>query len=262
MSKAIRVTMTDHYQSAVFFDLDHTLISGPFGIGVWPNVLNELAEKTGLDRKAVYRLILDENEARQLDDTLPAVVAMDWDDITQGVARRLGVTLAARVCELAAAHAAQSSVLDDGRAVLGALAAPHRALVVATKGLAKYQQPVLDALGLTPLFQDILTPDRYKALKKSRAFWGDWPGRVRLGIMVGDRYDDDVAAPAAVGFKTIWKVDDLPDRLQSKDPFARALLYPYAPDQTPPADAIITTLADVPDVVRRLELATLGFSVG
>lgn len=249
-----------NYSSAVFFDLDHTLISGPFGVGVWPAVLGELAEKTGLDRQEIYRLLLAENEARQLDRAIPAVVAMDWDDITQSVARRLGVTLAASVCELAIAHAAQSTMLDDGRAVLRQLTAPHRALVVATKGLAKYQRPVLDALGLTPLFDAVLTPDSYGALKKDRAFWGEWPGRVRLGIMVGDRHDDDVAGPAAVGFKTIWKVDDLPDRLQAKDPFSRALLYPYAPDQTPPADAIITTLQDVPDVVRRLELAALGFT--
>lgn len=249
------------YQSAVFFDLDHTLISGPFGVGVWPNVLRELVTRTGLDRDEIYRLLLAENEARQLDTSVPAVVAMDWDDVAATVARRLGVTdFEANVCALAAAHAAQSAVLDGGRAMLAALAAPHRALVVATKGLAKYQQPVLDALDLTPLFAAILTPDNHGALKQQPAFWGDWPQRVRLGVMVGDRHDDDVAGPAAVGFKTIWKVAALPDRLQAKDPFTRALLYPYTPEQTIPADAIITALAEVPGVVRRLELAVLGFT--
>lgn len=248
-------------QSAVFFDLDHTLISGPFGVGVWPNLLRELSAKTGLDRDEVYRLMLAENEARQLDRSIPAVVAMDWDDIAATVAGRLGVTdLEANVCALAAAHAGQSTVLDGGREMLAALAAPHRALVVATKGLAKYQQPVLDALRLTPVFAAVLTPDSHNALKQQPAFWGDWPGRVRLGIMVGDRHDDDVAGPAAVGFKTIWKMDELPDRLQARDPFTRALLYPYTPEQTIPADAIVTALAEVPDVVRRLELAVLGFT--
>lgn len=248
------------FKSAVFFDLDHTLISGPFGIGVWPAVLDELTQKTGLSRDEVYRIVLDENEARQLDESLSPVVAMDWDDITVKVAQRLGVTLEAKVCKLAAAHAAQSTVLDNGRDVLRDLTAPHRSLVVATKGLAKYQQPVLDALGLTPLFADILTPDKHGGLKKHRAFWGDWPERTRLGIMVGDRYDDDVEAPGGFGFKTVWKVDELPPRLQPKDPFARALLYPYAPEQHTPADAIITTLAEVPEVVRRLELSILGFT--
>ena len=249
-----------NYPSAIFFDLDHTLISGPFGIGVWPNLLGELAQKTGLERKVIYRLMQDENEARQLDDSIPAVVAMDWDDIALEIARRLGVTLDTSVCQLAADHAAQSMVLDNGREVLRQLAAPHRALVVATKGLAKYQQPVLDALGLTPLFHDILTPDSYGALKKDRAFWGDWPERARLRIMIGDRHDDDIAAPAAFGFRTIWKVDELPDGLQADDSFTRALLYSYAPEQNTPADAIITTLAEIPDAVRRLELAALGYT--
>jgi FMN phosphatase YigB (HAD superfamily) len=248
------------FQSAVFFDLDHTLINGPFGIGVWPVLLDDLTQKTGLNRNEIYRLMLDENETRQLDDNVPAIAAMDWDDITATVARRLGVTLQANVCALAAAHAAQSSVLDNGWDVLRALAAPHRALVVATKGLAKYQQPVLDALDLTPLFDDVLTPDRHNALKKHRAFWGDWPEQARVCIMVGDRYDDDVEAPGSFGFKTVWKVDELPARLESQDPFARALLYPYAPEQRTPADAMITSLAELPDIVRRLELTILGFT--
>lgn len=248
------------YPSAVFFDLDHTLISGPFGIGVWPALLDELTQKTSLTRDEIYRLMLDENEARQLDNSLSPVVAMDWDDIAATVARRLGVTLDANVCALAAAHASQSTVLDNGRDVLHELTAPHRALVVATKGLAKYQQPVLDALGLTPLFADILTPDKHGGLKKHRAFWGGWPERAKLCIMVGDRYDDDVEAPGGFGFKTVWKVDELPSRLQSKDPFARALLYPYAPEQQTPASAMITSLAELPGVVRRLELAALGFT--
>jgi FMN phosphatase YigB (HAD superfamily) len=248
------------FQSAVFFDLDHTLISGPFGIGVWPALLDELTQKTSLSRDEIYRRMLDENETRQLDSSLSPVVAMDWDDMAAVVARRLGVSLEANVCALAAAHAAQSTVLDNGCDVLRELAAPHRALVVATKGLAKYQQPVLDALGLTPLFNDILTPDKHGGLKKDRAFWGDWPERARLCIMVGDRYDDDIEAPGGFGFKTVWKVDELPARLQGKDPFARALLYPYAPEQTTPADAVITRLDELPDIVRRLELMNLGFT--
>jgi FMN phosphatase YigB (HAD superfamily) len=140
------------------------------------------------------------------------------------------------------------------------LNAPHRALVVATKGLAKYQRPVLDALGLTPLITAILTPDTHTALKKHRAFFGDWPAQARLQIMVGDRYDDDVLAPASHGFKTVWKPGGLDALLLKKDPFVRALLYDYAPDQTTPADVIIASFAELPAVVRRLEQAVLGFS--
>lgn len=252
--------MMRQYHTAVCFDLDHTLISGPFGIGVWPNLLRELAGKTGLAREDLYRMLLDENERRQGVPGIPAVAAMDWDDIAASVARRLGVALESDVCALAAAHAAQSRVLDDGLAVLRALRAPGRALVVATKGLAKYQQPVLDALGLTPLFDDILTPDVHGALKRDRAFWGDWPQRARLAIMVGDRYDDDIEAPARCGFKTVWRLDDLSDDLRQGDPFDRARRFSYSPEQTVRADAIIASLQELPAVVERLEQAAPGFT--
>src|SRR5512145_2082390 len=102
------------FQSVIFFDLDNTLIDGPFEEGVWPVVLAELAGKTGLSQDEIYRLIGDENEARQLDTAVSPLVAMDWDDIAATVAQRLGVTLEANVCQLATMHAGQSTVRADG----------------------------------------------------------------------------------------------------------------------------------------------------
>jgi FMN phosphatase YigB (HAD superfamily) len=223
--------------------------------------VGEIAEKSGESFEAVLNLIIAENDMRQNNPAVSAALSMDWDDITQTVAVRLGVRLEssceALVREYAATH---SSILDNARDVLQELNASHRALVVATKGLAKYQQPVLDALGLTPLFTSILTPDSHHALKKQAAFFGAWPSETRLQIMVGDRYDDDVQCPSAHGFKTVWKRPDLSPVFQKKDPFARALIYDYTPEQTIPADAIIYSLAELPTLVRRLEQAVLGFS--
>src|SRR5262245_37553664 len=169
------------YQSVVFFDLDGTLTINPFETVVWPAVMGEIAHKSSESLDTVRELIVEENETRQNDLSVSALAAMDWDDIAQAVAARLGVNLEssceALVREYAASH---SSVLEDGREVLQELNAAHRALVVATKGLAKYQQPVLDALGLTGLFTAILTPDSYGALKKNPAFFGKWPSVTRL----------------------------------------------------------------------------------
>jgi FMN phosphatase YigB (HAD superfamily) len=249
------------YQSVVFLDLDGTLMINPFDSAVWPVVVGEIAEKSGESFEDVLNLIVAENDARQNNSAVSAVMSMDWDDITETVAARLGVRLEssceALVRECAATY---SSVLDNAREVLQELNASHRALVVATKGLAKYQQPVLDALGLTPLFTAILTPDSHHALKKHAAFFGAWPSQTRLQIMVGDRYDDDVQGPSAHGFKTIWKRTNLAPVSQKKDPFTRALMYDYAHGQTTPADAIISSLAELPPLVRRLEQAVLGFS--
>src|SRR5262249_52656241 len=152
--------------------------------------------------------------------------SMDWDDMAEVIAGQLGVKLEAHAEALVRQHAAShSSVLDEGHEVLRKLAAPHRALVVATKGLAKYQLPVLDALELTPLFTAILTPDTHKGLKKHKRFFGEWPAETRLQIMIGDMYDDDVRYPAGHGFKTVWKNIKVAEELRDKAPFERARLY-------------------------------------
>lgn len=262
------------YQTVIFFDLDGTLIVNPFGAAVWPAILGELADKSGQSVETVRARIIEENFLRQNATPVHAVAAMDWDDIVQTVAAQLGVSLDLRCDELVLANALEhSSILDNGVETLKMLSAPHRALVVATKGLAKYQLPVLDALGLLPLFTAVLTPDTHNALKRNPAFFGDWPKQTRLQIMVGDRYDDDIEAPGSYGFKTVWKLPNLETSLAKRDPFTRALLYDYSqptPVETErrlsddsgfrPADAIITSLVELPAVVRRLEMSVLGFS--
>lgn len=244
------------FDTLLFIDLDGTIMVNPFERAVWPVVIGEIAHKSGLFYDTIYQMIGEENQARQADESCSPVKAMDWDDITETVARRLGVQLESRVVDLVQEYAAsQSSVLDDAPRILRELARPDRALVVATKGLAKYQRPVLDALGLTPLFTHILTPDTHNGLKKHRRFFGDWPSRARLTVMVGDLYDDDVMYPTGYAFKTIWKPGraSIPKDLHSLDPFARARHYSYTTEQSCPADAIILTLHELPAVTRQLE---------
>lgn len=249
------------YPTAIFFDLDGTLIFNTFERAVWPTLLGELATKTGQSQSELLHLIAAESATRQGDSAVTAMLAMDWDDIAQTVAHGLGVTLESN-CEtlMGVNAAAMGEVLDDGAAILRELNAPHRALVVATKGLIKYQQPVLDALGLSEFFTDILSPDVHGALKRSRTFFGDWPKAARLCIMVGDSYEDDIEMQGSFGFKTIWKQPKLSSLLQKKDPFTRALLYEYDAGQSVTPDAIVTSLAELPAVVRRMEQSVLGFS--
>lgn len=251
--------MVSAWQTAIFIDLDGTLIEGPFERAVWPVILGELAHKTGLSLEAARALIVEENARRQSNPAVPAVQAMDWDDIVATVAERLGVGLESRLAQLVESNAGLSSILDQGDQVLGELRQPHRALVVATKGLARYQKPVLDALGLTPLFDDVLTPDVHHALKSSRMFFGDWPERVQVAMMVGDRYDDDILYPNRYGLKTIWKPETidweagLAEQMRSQDPFTRARLFPYQSDQPAAADALIFSLEELPAVVKQIE---------
>lgn len=251
--------MTQPYQTVLFLDLDGTLMVNPFESAVWPVVMGEIAAKSGQSLEAVRKLILDEYRSRQADEAVLPVRSMDWDDMAELTAHRLGITLEANTEALVRQHAlSHSSTLDNAHNILRELSAPHRALVVATKGLAKYQQPVLDALELTPLFTAIMTPDTHNGLKKHKRFFGDWPEQTRLQIMVGDMYDDDVLYPSGHGFKTVWKHVDAPAELREFGPFERAAHYPYKPEQTAHADALIFSLHELPDVVKRFEADLLS----
>jgi len=250
------------WQSVVFLDLDATIIRGPFESAVFPVVFAELARKSRLAVKEVRRQTIQEYLDRQQDAKVPATRAVDWDDILSTVAERLKVKLEAKAVDIVNSHAGPpyAAVLDGADQVLKQLAKPHRAVVVATKGLRKYQLPVLDALGLTPLFTDILTPDVNNALKNNIAFYGRWPEMARLQISVGDHYEDDVVAPRQFGFKVVWKVDR-PDeaRWGSLDqPLDRLANWGYLPNQTVRPDAILFSLRELPAVVDRLEEQALA----
>ncbi|MGE5603035.1 MAG: hypothetical protein ACM30E_08290, partial [Nitrososphaerales archaeon] len=136
---------------------------------------------------------------------------------------------------------------------LAQLARPERAIVIATRGLRKYQLPVLDGLGLTPLCTDVLTPDTYGAAKGQPAFYGPWPQVTRVQISLGDLYEDDVLAPKRLGFRAIWKHNAGDTKLLQAAPLARPGLFAYTAAQPIRPDAIVFSLDEVPEVVTALE---------
>lgn len=243
------------WRSVVFVDLDDTILEGPFETAVFPTVLRELAQKSKLDEKEVRRLIVQENFGRQTDKAVTAISAMDWDDIFCTVAERLKVRLEVNAIDIVNTHAAPpySVLLDNAYQVLSKLAQPNRAVVAATKGLRKYQIPVLDALNLTSLFTDILTPDTNNALKQDIAFYGKWAYLANIHISVGDHYQDDVIAPKKFGFKSIWKPTTQNVHLEQVNPFDRVEKFNYAEGQTVLPDAIIFHLDELPKVVDYFE---------
>lgn len=244
------------YRTVIFFDLDGTLIDGPFKPAVLPAILDELAV-SGLEPATLRKLLFEENYRRQADPTCPPTQAMDWDDIFQTIGQRLGIPVKTNAEMLIRTHAGPpDTVLHPGvLETLQALAAPERALVLATKGLRKYQHPILEALGILPYFNAILTPDSHQALKRNRAFYGDWPQQATLTIMVGDYYTDDVLPARAFGFQPVWKQTNMPGALRSLDPVMRAAAYPYAAEQNIQPVAIIHSLVELPQVVQDLEMA-------
>lgn len=243
------------WKTVLFLDLDSTLLRGPFSSVVFPTILQELSEKSGLAAPEIRRMIVQENLERQQNIHIPAVQAMDWDDISVHIASQLGVKLETFPTQLVQTHAGppHAYLLDHAQQALLDLNAPWRALVVATKGLRKYQLPIVEALGIAGLFAEIITPDSHQALKKDVAFFGNWPQRTRLQIFIGDLYEDDVAPPKSFGFKVIWKPQNQPSELAALNPFARAEQYPYSAGQVVHPDAIIFSLTEAPPTVLELE---------
>lgn len=244
-----------NWRSVVFVDLDNTILEGPFETAIFPIVFRELAQKSGLDEKEVRRLIVQENIARQTDKSVTAISAMDWDDIFCTVAESLKVKLEVNAIDIVKSHAASpySVLLDNAYQVLSELARPNRAVVAATKGLRKYQIPVLDSLNITPLFTDVLTPDTNNALKQDIAFYGKWAHLANIRISVGDHYQDDVAAPKRFGFRSIWKQTTQNPHLEQINPFDRVGKFSYLEGQTVLPDAIIFHLDELPKVVDYFE---------
>jgi FMN phosphatase YigB (HAD superfamily) len=245
--------MHNQWQNVIFIDLDDTIIKGPFESIIFPIVFNELSRKTGLEIKFIRRETIRENFERQTNPKVPASLAMDWDDIMNTVAKRLGVKLESNVLELVNKNASSSVLLENAYEVLRKLALPHRAIVASTKGLRRYQSPILKALGLTYLFTDIITPDTNNALKRSIEFYGKWVELTKLQISVGDHYEDDILFPRKFGFKTIWKPTGKDNADISNDPFVRPYEFNYPGGDCVRPDAIILSLNELPSVVESLE---------
>lgn len=255
-------------ETVLFFDLDGTLMVNPFNKIVFPAAMAKLSALSGRAADTLLADVLAENRYRMA--AVPyenAAWVMDWDDILQTVAHRSGVpngAIPTTLCEdLARQHAAppDTATLDDAVSALRALKAAHRRLVVATMGLSKYQFPVMRALGLYELFDDFLTPDITGYLKTERAFYAkylDSPGE-RLRIHVGDNYMHDVEFPKSLGGRSILRLPA--PELGVYTPFARpAHLAPYGGriQNYPPTisalpDAVVITLAELPEVVAQIE---------
>lgn len=256
-------------QVVCFFDLDGTLMVNPFGTAVWPKITRELAVLTGLSPKALLHAFNAENMRRQ--HTQPNnPLTMDWDDIVETVARRYSVQLSVRVIDLVHEHCQPPhiAVLDDADQILPQLRQPHRKLVVATKGLSKYQFPVLRALGLYDLFDDYLTPDRTGYLKTEADYYSRYTynaGDDRLFIQIGDHHYDDVIRPTDFGFCTVMRLP-VPG-LTNTPPFERPqqmaqyrhVIPTYREENSDILpQAIITHLSELPDVIERIERERLN----
>lgn len=247
----------------LFFDLDATLMINPFLSGVFPRIFTNLQAQTGQSPDELLKAVIEENYRRLEISNGDDPLVMDWDDIVRVVAAQHGgaceddlVALVEEFCQ-----PPYIQMLDDAANVLHALTLPHRKLVVASMGLSKYQLPVLKALGLYPLFHDLLMPDLTGYLKTDARFYSTYTGiKPRpTFISVGDRYRDDVVVPKSCGFNAVLKLAIT--GLEAVPALERPRYLAQYRDQVDdlpenPAvlpDAVISTLAELPAVIDALE---------
>lgn len=248
-------------QTILFFDLDSTLVHNRFSRKAVGDVLDEIAAATDQTIEQLGRAMSDENQRRQRDDPHHPKT-MDWNDIVQELAQQHGVTLSQTVDELWQAYAAAEDVeiLDNAPQVLEHLQAPHRQLVLATKGLSKYQRPVLRVTGLDAYFDDVLTPDITGYLKTGVEYYARYRDTDALCIQIGDHYVDDILCAKQRGCLAILRAPIA--ALRDSDPLQRPAHLASHTDQiaTYPdegtdvlPDAVVVTLEEVPALVEHFE---------
>lgn len=225
----------------------------PFWPAVFPAVSEHLAGKTGCSSAAIVDMIVAENR-RRMSGNGDAARAMDWDDIVQTVAARLGVACDLSVEQLVLDHSLPptTAILDEADRALADVAAQGWQIVVATHGLSRYQLPVLRALNLLPFFADLATPDTRGCFKQSRAFWLPYLDACRPLVHCGDLYSDDVLPARSFGIGSVWKTTPAESLAGVADPFQRARLIALPAGNHVRPDAVIFHLNELPGVLERM----------
>lgn len=248
--------------ATLFIDLDATLVENNFSRKAIGPLLAEIAAARGEPIETLGREMWQENMRRQNSDP-DNVLTMDWDDILETLAARNGVRLSARGIDRwhELAHADDVEVLDEAPQVLRRLKRDGYRIVLATKGLSKYQLPVLEVTGMLALFDDILTPDRTGCLKTSPCYFDTYTQQADGGpfIQIGDHYYDDVICARRNGFMAVLRAPIA--ALESIDPFERAAqilehstdiqTFPKAGTDVRPS-AVVISLQELPDLIPQL----------
>lgn len=190
----------------VSFDLDGTLIAGPFGA-----VIGEAAEQIAtndVDAAEVRAAILEMHRVR-LDGG--DVAAYDWADIVKHVARGFGVSTVVDLAAMVARRApTDTRLLDpDALALLGSLRDRGRHVVIVTNGYRRYQWPAIRAVGLDAVVNDVVTADDVGAAKPDPSIFARAYGAATGPFVhIGDRVDHDVVGAHRAGATGILLVKD------------------------------------------------------
>ena len=224
----------------ITFDLDGVLQQNPFGKGVFPEVCGKIGEtlvsREGLtvDEAAKTVMTMIRDEAKRRLTSRDYVGAYDWDDIVLVAAKAAGSPARFDVEQLVVKYCTPDYIFPYPYAfeVLSELSGLGVRLAVVTNGFYKYQNPVMEGIGLRHFFPDFITPEMVGTVKPfSGIFQAAIRGEYSLRLHVGDTIIHDVWGAQMSGFDPIWMVKerDLPEHLLTLAPWER----PHRPEIRP-----------------------------
>lgn len=261
------------------FDLDRVLMQNPFGLGVFPEVRRRFrpyvdADKTGGTDPDLWITRRIVNAAQDRARAGDYVGSYDWDGIINDFAKELSYPEPLDIADMVRSFCRSPYIASYSDVVpaLQLLRPRVGSMWWISNGFAKYQVPVVEALGLQRYFDGYFAPETHGAIKPQAEIFqaaiaaaGELPG---AGVHVGDRLTDDVAGPKRAGMYAVLLERELPQSLRSIPPLelprldvfrdyavyqARregvADIFGIDVEQECIPDAVITSLEQLPQVL-------------
>jgi len=211
------------------FDLDRVLIQNPFLLGVMPTVRRRL--RPYVDPAAtggahpdlwIAQRISSKSKARMLAGDYTG--AYDWDEIINELAKELAFPDHLDIAGLVRSFCRPEYIAAYPDVVPALDLARRRAKCVwwISNGYARYQQPVMEALGLDRFFDGHFAPDRNHLVKPQPELFAAAARASGLppedGVHVGDRLTDDVAGAKRAGMRAVLLERHLPEPFRNTPP--------------------------------------------
>jgi FMN phosphatase YigB (HAD superfamily) len=190
----------------ISFDLDGTLIQGPFG-----RVLTDLQDTLAATGATGAKTAIQRRH-RELLATDP-LAAYDWDSIVGDYLSETGLRPPFDLIERLNDHVrrGETRVLHERTfEAIGALRSAGWRVVVLTNGWRRYQEPILRGIGMLDAIDQLLTADDIGLPKPAIEAFQAARGGVTDHVHVGDRIDHDIVGGNRAGARTVLLRGDVP----------------------------------------------------
>ena len=257
-----------------FLDMDNTLVKTGYREYLVGVPAKYLADKMSIEHEKAVSLLRSKVREIMREKIVSGdyLMAFDWDYIIPEALKEFGVEIKdfdALSLLLSAVDGGATYVYED---TIEAIEEMRRQYIICiiTGGLSRYQDAILDELGIRGLFDYVLTTDRLGYLKvRPEAFWE----AMRIcgctkAFHVGDSLSHDVGGGKAAGLPVLLMARRW-SWLRPYDPFQRVtiamregilqeemskdILYGYIPEELMIPDAIVIDMSEVPPLARDLE---------